>query len=276
MPEGPEVAIITDGLNTLLNGKYITQIIFNEKSRYKNKTPNGFDNFKDKLPTKINSIKCKGKFIYWEFDNRIYMYNTLGMSGIWTLVEKNHTVLTIKYKNKVTDSQENYIYFDDVRHFATIKFVDSKNELNKKLKTIGPDMLSDNSITFQDFNKILNKHKNKNITVVLMNQTIISGVGNYLKSEVLYDTKISPHRDVSSLTDIEKKKLFKSIRDKTRKSFKAGGMSRRDYVNIHNKTGDFGFQLEVYSKAKDKLGNVIKRETTKDNRTTFWVESIQK
>lgn len=276
MPEGPEVAIITDGLNSLLKGKHILEITFNDKGRYKNKTPNGFDNFKEKMPINVKSIKCKGKFIYWEFDNNEYMFNTLGMSGVWTLNEKKHTVLTIKYKNKITDTKENYLYFDDVRHFATVKFVDSKNELNKKLKTIGPDMLNDDSIAFDDFDKILNKHKTKNITVVLMNQTIISGVGNYLKSEVLYDTKISPHRDISSLTEQERKKLFKSIREKTKKSYKSGGMSKRDYVDINNKAGNFGFQLQVYGKKEDSLGNKIKVETTKDKRTTYWVENIQK
>lgn len=275
MPEGPEVAIISEGLNNLLKGKEIIKFTLSSRGRYKTKAPDGFSDFKKKLSTKVTSIKCKGKFIYWEFASGHYMYNTLGLSGVWTKTRKKNTVCRIKYCDPVT-KKENKIYFDDVRHFGTLKFVDKVSELNEKLATLGPDMLSDTTITRAKFRDILKKQKDKNITVVLMNQKVMSGVGNYLKSEVLYEAEISPHRNCDSLSDAEIGRLYTAIKEKIKDSYDLGGMSRKDYADINNKKGTYGTKLKVYGKKTDSKGNIIVSETTKDKRTTFWVKEVQK
>lgn len=285
MPEGPEVAIITDGLNSLLKNKYIHQFILDEKGRYGKKAPDNFIDFSSSLPLKITSIKCKGKFIYWEFDNGMYMYNTLGMSGVWSKKKERNPVLEIIYSSrqkpiqdttKLTTNQFQSIYFMDQRHFATIKFVTTKKELETKLKTIGPDMLNDPDMSYDKFANIIKKQKSKNITTVLMNQKVISGVGNYLKSESLYHARISPHRTCDSLTDEELKTLYQAIRVKIVGSFNEGGVSKRHYKDIDDKQGQFTFKLEVYGLKKDKNGHKIKHELTLDKRFTYWVPEIQK
>ena len=275
MPEGPEVAIISEGLNNLLKDKEIIKFTLSSRGRYKTKAPDGFSDFKKKLPTKVTSVKCKGKFIYWEFASGHYMHNTLGLSGVWTKTRKNNTVCRIKYCDPNT-KEENKIYFDDVRHFGTLKFVNTKKELDDKLATLGIDVLNDPAFTRAKFRHLLKKQKDKNITVVLVNMGIISGVGNYLKSEVLYDAKVSPHRTCDNLKDIEMSRLYDAIKEICKESYDLGGMSRKDYADINNKKGTFGTKLQVYGKKTDSKGNTIISETTKDKRTTFWVKEVQK
>ncbi len=287
MPEGPEVAIITRGLSKLLEGKSVNQISFTS-NRFKKKTPEGFTTFEKALSVTVNAIKCKGKFIYWEFSDGTYMFNTLGLSGVWDKKKSKNVSMIIHYSDKpikgviktsIEDGsykQGNLVYFDDVRNFGTIKFVNTKAELDAKLKTIGPDMLHDMTMTHSKFKDIIKKQKDKNITVVLMNQKVMSGVGNYLKSEVLYSAKVSPHRACDTLKDAEIRRLYKEIRSKIKESFDLGGMSRRDYRDVNGNVGTYADKLEVYGKNKDKLGNDIKSFTSKDGRTTFWVENVQK
>lgn len=287
MPEGPEVAIITRGLAKLLEGKSVNQICFTS-NRFKKKIPDGFTTLEKALPVIIKSIKCKGKFIYWEFSNGTYMFNTLGLSGVWDKKKSKNVSMIVHYSDKpvkgVTKSsiedgshkQGDLVYFDDVRNFGTIKFVGTKAELDAKLKTIGPDMLHDKTMTHDKFKGIIKKQNDKNITVVLMNQKVMSGVGNYLKSEVLYAAKVSPHRTCDTLKDAEIRRLYNEIRSKIKESFDLGGMSRRDYRDVNGNVGTYADKLEVYGKKKDKLGNEIKSITSKDNRTTFWVENVQK
>lgn len=277
MPEGPEVAIITDGLNNLLKNTYIHQFILEEKGRYGKKAPDNFIDFSNNIPLKIKSIQCKGKFIYWEFENEMYMFNTLGMSGVWSKNKSSNPVLEIIYseKKKTSPYDTKSIYFMDQRHFATVKFVPSKKELDYKLKTIGPDMLNDPDMSYEIFAKIIKKQKSKNITAVLMNQKVISGIGNYLKSESLYHSRISPHRNCDTLTKDELKELYQAIRVKIVGSFNEGGVSKRHYKDIEDKKGQFIFKLEVYGLKEDKKGHTIKHELTADKRFTYWVPELQ-
>ena len=95
----------------------------------------------------------------------MYMYNTLGMSGIWSKNKERNPVLEIIYSSRKNITQNERIqslYFMDQRHFATIKFVTTKKELQDKLKTIGPDMLNDPDMSYEKFAKIIKKQKTKN------------------------------------------------------------------------------------------------------------------
>lgn len=289
MPEGPEVTIIAEGLNKLLKGKYINNFIVNKGSRYSKKAFDGSKEFMSRLPIKIIEIKNKGKFIYWILNNDTYVFQTLGMSGGWYHIYKPNTCFTLNYSDNpildLNDKNENdkistlnnskKIYFVDQRHFATWKVVFSKQLLNDKLKTIGPDILNDTIFNKEKFLKLIKKYPKKDIASFLMNQKYISGIGNYLKSEILYQTKINPHTLISNLTDSLLEQLYVNARKITYSSYKKGGASVRHYSDIEDKKGLFEFEFKVYGKKQDPLGNPVISELTKDKRKTYWVPKIQ-
>jgi len=277
MPEGPEVTLLTENLHDDLKNIKITNIIIDPKSRYHNKKPIGFDQFIKKMPTKVLFVKNKGKLIYWKFDNGLYMINHLGMSGNWSKIPSKHICLQMEYdyiniyKKKIT----NHYYFMDQRHFGSVQFVKSEAELNKHLNKLGPDMLNDNSFNFDTFLKIMRKNNNKNITRVLMDQSIISGVGNYIKSESLYHSKISPLLKVKELDDSRLKKLYQSIRNIILSSYNSQSSTLKKLKDVKGTPGRFGFILNVYNKTRDLYGNKITKTKTTDGRTTYWVPSLQ-
>lgn len=251
MPEGPEVKkIVKFFLNKNLKNVKITDISITETSRYRNKAPDNFLLFKKKLPLTVRRVCCKGKLIYFIFKPKFYMINTLGMSGYWSFKEEKHSSIKMVCRS---NDKTFLLYFVDMRHFGTIKFFDLKGDLDFKLNSIGLDMLSDKTLTYEVFKKRIRKYDNKNITKVLMDQSIFSGIGNYIKSESLYRAKIHPMTDVKDLSNIELEMLFKAIRFVMNSSYK----------NI--------LILQVYCKKYDPFGNKVKHMTTPDGRTTYYV-----
>jgi len=254
----------------LLKNKILTKINILATSKYTKKEPDNYQIFTDKLPLKIEEIKNKGKLIYWIFDGNNYMINHLIMTGYWGLEKGKYSSLEFE-----TDDGEK-IYFCDARKFGFVSFLDSKRELDIKLSQIGPDFLNDNSLDFPLFTKILSRKEKANISAVLMNQKIISGIGNYLKSEILYAAMINPHRSVASLTEVEREKIFIEGKRIIKDSYRLGGTSRRDYVHVDGGKGSFQDFLKVYGKKEDDFGNKVIKEKTKDNRSTYWVIELQK
>lgn len=285
MPEGPEVTIITDGLRKLLKNKYVVDLEINDKSRYYKKMPNGYNNFIQSINesnVKIKDIRNKGKFMYWIFSNGWIIFQTLGMSGGWFHVSKPHSGIVLKYKKFVRDDNINRLYFADQRHFATIIFCSpetSSKLLEKKLLSIGPDILNDKSFSKDDFIRIARKEINskRKLSFFLVNQKQVSGIGNYLRSEILYGSRLNPHRLVGSLTDDELGILYENSVKVINSSYKYGGTSIMHYSDVDDVKGSYEFKMEIYGKKKDKFGNsIIREKIDNDKQSTYWVSNIQK
>ena len=285
MPEGPEVNIIKDGLNHLLKNKLIIDVIFPEGSKFNKKTPDGYNDFKELLPLKIKEIKSKGKLIYFVFEKGWFLICRLLLSGGWYLEKApKHNHCQIIYKNKTGKDKEkdkekddnDSIWFVDPRHFATLKWTNDIKSLNDVLDDIGPDLLNDKISESEYLEKMKNKkNSKKKLAVVMMDQSVFSGIGNYLKSEILYETKVSPNSVISNIPDTILSNLFKITLDKIQKSYKAGGASVKNYSDISGKEGEYSFTFAVYQKKKDPLGNKVIMEKTKDGRSSYYVPEIQ-
>ena len=127
-----------------------------------------------------------------------------------------------------------------------------------------------------DFLKIMRRHEKKTLPEVLMNQSIIAGVGNYIKAECLYLSKLSPHRIISSITDEELVSLKTNIHAVMKESFASGGATIRTYKGFNGESGEYGERFIVYNQKQDPLGNPVIKEKTRDGRTTHWVPEVQK
>ena len=148
------------------------------------------------------------------------------------------------------------------------------SQYNYEVNKLGPDLLDINT-TKAIFIEKIKKHKNKNITKVLMNQGIISGIGNYIKSESLYKAKISPHNIINNIPDEKLNELFNNIREIMFNSYNIQSSNNKYYYNFQSGKGDFHKILNVYRKNYDFNGNIIFSEKTEDGRTTHWVKNIQ-
>ena len=190
------------------------------------------------MPSKCTHTYKKGKVLFIEFDNGWTIISKLGMTEWW---------------------------------FSNLKEFGEPGVLLTEINKLAPDIT--NSISFSSnikkrINKLVNKKPNELIEDVIIDQKLIfSGIGNYLKSEILYLSKISPLRPIKNIDMDMWKLIFKCSRKIVKKMYKI----------LVNKTSDeYMDSMYVYQKTEDLYGNKIKTHTSKTGRTSFYVPSIQK
>lgn len=286
MPEAAEVRIIADVLGELCIGKFLIAIDHDSQSRYAKSPMRRLEQFRSLLPRKILDVRTKGKKIIFDLGG-IYMISFLGMEGQWRVQPANHSNLTlsigeIKYfKHSQTQEQtklcviERILYYDDSRHFGALDLLFSDEELDKYLSRLGPDILQ-TIVTSEEWKKIfsLKRIQNKQITAVLLDQSVVSSLGNWLRCQILYDSKINPGKLVSDLTMTELESLRVHSHRIVREAYAKKGASLRTYVDPYGRKGDY--EPVIYGKKKDPHGNPVVGETFKDGRTTWWCPAVQK
>jgi len=230
-------------------------------------------------------LKQKVNFLYLIFENNFYILNTLGLNGGWCYFTKNknkllfssnnddyskyfsddnfksYLNLTLKHLNIEFITENGSLYYFDILSFGTIKCITDSEELNSKLNKIGPDIMNE-STNLELFLKQIKKKINltKCIGLVLINQKIISGIGNYLRADVLYLSKINPFRVVKDLTDKEIEIIFNNSKILT---WCVYDIKKAEKLKIYNENvklpSDYNRLFFVYNQDKDIYGNKIKK-----------------
>ncbi len=273
MPEGPEVKLSADLIKPLVINKPIIQAGYTSNSRYSKSPPEGYQEFINEIsskpkPTSITDIQVRGKFMYWSFDDGWYMFSTFGMSGQWSLKEGKHPCFYFTFND---NSQ---VYFNDPRHFGTIKFA-GPVELKEKLDELGWDPLAMSLDKNLEWVRLQLSRNNKPIVEVLMNQAIFAGVGNYIRAEALYSSKLSPWRLANSLSRDEIHRLCQSIVDVMQESYQHQGATIHTYKTAYGEEGNYSTLFKVYGQKKDPSGHKIIKQPTPDKRTIHWCPDVQ-
>ena len=267
MPEGPECRRIADGLAMIVSGKKILNVEI-LSGRYIKKPISGIEKFKANLPLTIAGAGVHGKFIYLICEKEFSVWNTLGMSGSWKTTQGKYS--RIRFDLSGGES----VYFDDMRNFGTVKMVVGKYQLIEKLQSLGPDMLSED-VDNETFIKCIRRKNNINVCKALMDQSVVAGVGNYLKADSLWASKIWPFADVKDLSDDDLIDLCKNIKKIIRASFESGGATIQTFSGIEYEKGNYSDRFLVYNRKTDQFGNSVAKTMTPDGRQTYWSELVQ-
>ena len=275
MPEGPELAISRDMLRPVLVGNQLLHMGF--MGRYANKSPEGYQDLSFDLsrsPADIVEVDVKGKFMWWKLSiagepEPWYVWCTYGMTGQWSRSASKHTSI-ITYLG-----DETRVFFNDQRRFGTIKFVKGDKLHQKKLSTLGPCILG-GSLTSEIFAKNILKKPSITIAEALMDQGVISGVGNYIKAECLYRASISPWRIVTAIATSEFVKLHREVLDVARESYESQGATIYTYKNVDESEGSAQFEFQAYGRKTCPRGHDIVNEQTPEGRTSWWCQTCQK
>lgn len=259
MTEAAEIRLTVDFLNRNLKNKKITNWVFTG-GLYTEEYPEGYNEFDAALPLTVDDVHCKGKFVYFILsdndENKYYVLHSLMTTGRWQKIHDNYC----KWFVEVDDGQT--LWFRDPRAFATVKFTSNKDILQEKLDGLGPDIMTP-EFKLPEFKKLAKKYSTRNITSFLMDQSIISGCGNYTKAEVLYDAKVSPLRKVGDLKDNELDLIYQALCVIPRVAYNKG-LSLQDYADENGKSGYQECNLKVYGK------KWAKKSKTPDRYVTYW------
>ena len=121
------------------------------------------------------------------------------------------------------------------------------------LNNIGPEPLN-NDFTFLKFKSQLLHKPNTKIKTILMDQSVIAGIGNIYSDEMLWTSGIHPESNPQKIPRLILLKLFNAMKEVLEKGINFGGDSMSDYRNIDGERGNFQNQHDVYQKKNEKCG----------------------
>jgi DNA-formamidopyrimidine glycosylase len=270
MPEGPEASFLCNFISENFEGNKLLSINILRGRYVKHGAPPNYKEFTSSLPLKLKRVDKKGKVIFLYFEDNWCIISKLGMTGWWYTDDYKPTWKSMQPNIMLNFSENSQLVFSDFRNFGTITITQDNDKIKLEYDKLASDIMS-TDYTYKQMIHSINlypKRSNHLIEDALTDQQFfVSGIGNYLKAEILYQAKISPLRTISSLSLDEWKELYK-IAKKTTKLMYRILLSRDDdkYMNT----------MKIYGKKEDKYGNKVISHTTKKGRTTFWVPSLQK
>jgi len=268
MPELPEVETIKRTLEHLVVGKMIQDItVFWPKII---KKPDDVEEFKLLLKGQsINRMDRKGKFILFYLDDYC-LISHLRMEGKYGVYEKDvkfdkHTHVIFTF----TDGTE--LRYRDVRKFGTMHVFPIGQEFsNEPLNQLGPEPFSKQFST--PYLQQALKRTTRNIKATLLDQKVVTGLGNIYVDEALFRAKIHPIRQANSLSLSEVKRLHQEIIATLSEAVEKGGSTIRSYVNSQGQIGMFQLELNAYAqegKPCKRCGTIIEKIKVSQRGTHF-------
>jgi len=228
------------------------------------------ENSRGKL--RIDSIDTKGKFMWWTMGSW-RMWCTYGMSGQWSKKMSPHTAIVLECEDD--SGTTTTVYFNDQRRFGTIKFVNNKKSHEKKLASLGPDVLGA-ELTPEIFAKNLLVKPDRPICEALMDQSCVSGIGNYIRAEAMWLARVDPWKPVISMTSREVLSLYESVNSVSKNSYNSGGATIHTYVGVDDSKGEFSSRFAVYARKVDVDGNNVLSKKDSNGRMVHWSSERQK
>jgi len=271
MPELPEVTTTVNGLNEVLPRLTITDIWTDYFLRTKNKRTDTiknkkyFEYFKKEIVgEKVKKAERRGKnvlihlthgktiLIHMKMTGHL-LYGKYKKSGeTWRSEDKLLRVPFNQFVHLVfTMSNGKHLAFSDMRKFAkVVLFETDSRDTTSHLADLGPEPLDD--LTLETFKTRLQTKPEGKIKTVLMDQSVIAGIGNIYSDEILWETGIHPERKVKKLKEIEIKDMLKAMKKILLASIKMGGDSMSDYRDIYGQKGNLQNAHKVYRRVGEK------------------------
>jgi formamidopyrimidine-DNA glycosylase len=265
MPELPEVETIRRGLKPYLTGRRASEIEITDSRLLSGAAAGLFK--KMVLKRRWRAIERKGKYLIITLAGGWRIVFHLRMTGqlILTLPPLRGKVqdggsrprssapipppsptggegINFKYRMKIVFDNGYQLFFCDQRRFGEVSLHAPGSE-HQSVARLGPDPL--NQLTCEQFVKIL-EHKTARIKPLIMDQHIISGVGNIYAQEALFASGINPGRRAGRLSAGEAEKLYVSLRQILITAIRHRGSTSRDYRDALGRHGRAQTLHKVY------------------------------
>jgi formamidopyrimidine-DNA glycosylase len=269
MPELPEVQTTVDGLNKKVKGLTIEEV----RTDYFSHFHTGADNIKDpkffaafKRQVKNKKIlkaerRAKNILIHLHGNKTILIHMKMTghlMYGMYEYKKKENKWISKEKNSPLSDPFNQFLHlvftftnkkqlaFSDMRRFAKVTLIDTdKLTESSHLKNLGPEPL-DKNFQLEIFSSQLMKKPKGKIKQVLMDQSVISGIGNIYSDEILWRANTHPLSIVNKIPEKEIKLMFKATLETLKKGINFGGDSTSDYRNIEGIRGTFHAHHNAY------------------------------
>lgn len=304
MPELPEVESIRLGLKKAISGQSIIDIVIrNLKITASNSNKRSEDQNKAKLfvegiiNKKIIDIKRRAKNIIIELEDNSIILIHLKMTGQLVYIDNSNNLtigghpITQSYKGDIPNKHTHIIfsltkgklYYNDTRAFGYVLYYKNIKQAIEEghFYKLGLEPF-DTNFTLEIFVSAIKdiKNRNKILKKVLLDQTIVVGLGNIYADEVCFASGVMGDRLLKDLKDCEIITLYNNIKLILQKAIDLGGSSVSDYLLADGSRGNYAREHKVYGRAGLKCLNPncdnILDKMTIAGRTTVYCKKCQK
>lgn len=273
MPELPEVETVKESLKKHILNKRIVGVNIYYSNIIEYPTS---DEFKERIINQIiHNIERRGKWLMFELDD-YYLLSHLRMEGKYNLTSLNTVINKHEHISFILDNNIELRY-QDTRKFGRMHLIDKEDILKTKpLNELGLEPW-DNNLTIE-YLKLKYKNKKLPIKTVILDQSIIVGIGNIYADEILFLSKINPLKQSSKLTKKELQSIIDNTKNVLDKAILSGGTTIRTYSAPGGIHGRFQQELLVHNQI-GKPCTICKNEILKikvNGRGTYYCPKCQK
>jgi len=276
MPELPEVETVRRGLMPVLEGHRFARITV-RRGDLRRPLP---ADFVDRLSGRqVTRIDRRAKYLLIHLNDGQTVIGHLGMSGRLNITAAHgYAPATHDHILFETDNGT-LIVFNDTRRFGLMDLAETeKLDEHPLLGHLGPDPLG-NRFNGPVLDEAIAGRRSP-IKALLLDQTVVAGLGNIYVCESLFRAGISPRRQGASIGRARADRLVEVIRDVLDEAISAGGSSLRDYVQASGELGYFQHNFRVYGRegepcATEQPGHVVRR-MVQSGRSTFYCPKCQR
>ncbi len=271
MPELPEVETVKNTLKTKVLNKIIKNCIVKHENIIENMDAKQFiEKIKNQ---EIKDITRLGKWLIFELSD-YYLLSHLRMEGKY-FIRQNYEDLN--HVHVIFELNDTNLLYQDVRKFGKMHLLKKEDLLKvKPLSELGLEPWDKNL----DVNYLKEAYKNKKLPIktVILDQSIITGIGNIYADEILFLSKINPLTKAIDLKEKDLENIIKYTKQTLEKAINEGGTTIRSYTSQEGVHGRFQQSLYVHGK-KDELCSICNTKINKikvGGRGTYYCTKCQK
>lgn len=248
MPELPEVETVCRSLiSSILKQPIVTVIVRQFKLRHP--IPKNLPKIlRGKF---VEKISRRGKYILLGTKTGTLIIH-LGMSGNLQIKPQNHPIIKHDHVEIILNNNLALCY-NDPRRFGAILWTNQDPLKHPLLKKLGPEPFAKEFTAAYLFDQA--KSSQGPIKQFIMNNHIVTGVGNIYANEALFAAKINPLQKAKQLSLCSWQTLVKEIKKLLRRAIKYGGTTIKDHQDSHGKKGSFQNKLKIYGRANQPCYN---------------------
>jgi formamidopyrimidine-DNA glycosylase len=285
VPELPEVEVTRRRIGPLLVGRRIREVRTTRDSTLFLTRP---ARLRARLVGRcVAALERRGKYLVAELDEGSLLVVHLGMTGqLFASTATSPRLLSAKRRASLApEAQRGFapdahthlclrfdddgpeVFFRDVRKFGKLLLL-ARGESHPRLARLGVDALEATG----DALFATTRGRAASIKALLLDQALITGVGNIYADEALFRAGVRPSRRAGRVTRRECDQIAAAIREVLARSIETGGSSIRDYVTPDGTDGLYQDERHVYARAGEpcrRCGRAIRRTTVAQRGTHY-------
>jgi endonuclease-8 len=270
MPEGPEIRRAADALAHAILGEPLNSVFFAFPKLKRHE--------RALIGCRVESIAPHGKALLTRFDNGWTLYSHNQLYGVWKVVGAGERPDTSRSLRVALETARRAILLysaSDVALWRTDRL-----HQHPFLRRLGPDVL-DEALAPAAVAARLSEARfaGRSLAALLLDQGFLAGMGNYLRSEVLFEARIAPRRLPRDLDDAARRRLARALLAVPRRSYRTRGIQRSRGMKDDYLTDTPGaFRFRVFDRAGEACtvcGLAVRREELAGRRL-YWCPACQR